>query len=102
MALFSFLDTKPGEDFAREIGQEFAHNCPAAGKADAKREQRLAHAVEVLANRAAKFDRQSPLGWYRKSKFMDAVKRELLAHGHDAGTVDRAVFAAVLRMARPS
>lgn len=100
MKLFAFLDTRAGEAFAREICDEFAHQFPAGADADPKAEQKLAHAIEVLGNRAAKFGRQNPLGWYRKAKFMDAIKRGLLAKGHGSELVDRVVYAVVLRMAR--
>ena len=99
MKLLAFLDTSEGDAFAREISEEFSHNfSPAAD--EPKSEQRLAHAIEVLGNRAAKFDRQHPLGWYRKAKFMDAIKKELLGKGHGAELIDQVVYAVVLRMAR--
>jgi hypothetical protein len=100
MKLLAFLDTSEGVAFARELGEEFAHNFPAAAVAEPRAERRLAHAIEVLGNRAAKFERQHALGWYRKSKFMDAIKKELLGRGHEAAVVDQVVYAVVLRMAR--
>lgn len=100
MRLLAFLDTSEGDAFAREISEEFAHNFPPKSVAEPKSEQRLAHAIEVLGNRAAKFEQQRPLGWYRKARFMDAIKKELLGKGHEAGLVDQVVYAVVLRMAR--
>ena len=100
MKLLAFLDTSAGDAFAREIGEEFGHNFPADAASDPKAEPKLAHAIEVLGNRAAKFQRQNPLGWYRKAKFMDAIKQELQKKGHGPELVDRVVYAVVLRMAR--
>ena len=100
MKLLAFLDTSEGDAFARELAEEFSHNLPPTAASEAKSEQRLAHAIEVLGNRAAKFDRQNPLGWYRKARFMDAIKKELLGKGYGAERVDQVVYAVVLRMAR--
>jgi hypothetical protein len=102
MNVFAWLDTAASNAFAREISEEFALNFRAdAGAASAKgSEQRLQHAIEVLANRAAKFDRQSPLGWYRKARFMSTVKETLAEKGYAAELVDRVVYAVVMRMAR--
>jgi len=100
MKLLGFLDTTEGDAFAREISAEFAHNFPTGAKAEPKSEHRLAHAIEVLGNRAARFEREQVLGWYRKAKFMDAIKEELLGKGYGAELVDQVVYAAVLRMAR--
>lgn len=100
MKLFGFLDTRASAAFAQEISLEFSRNYPADAGGEPKSAPRLAHAIEVLANRAAKFDRDQPLGWYRKAKFGQAIKRDLLGKGYDAELVDQVVYAAVIRMAR--
>jgi hypothetical protein len=102
MKLLAWLDTASSNAFAREIAEEFTRNFqvgagPASGKGT---EQRLQHAIEVLGNRAAKFDRQSPLGWYRKARFMSTISDCLREKGHDEQLVDRAVYDVVMRMAR--
>lgn len=101
MKLPGFLDTSASDAFAREISTEFLHNFPVGTATTGKPgEQKLAHAIDVMGNRAAKFDRQSPLGWYRKSRFVKTIKDGLVAKGHAVELVDRVVYAVVLRMAR--
>lgn len=100
MKFLAFLDTRESAAFAREISEEFSHNYPPDAGGEPKSAQRLAHAIEVLANRAAKFDRDKPLGWYRKAKFGESIKGHLLARRYDAELVDQVVYAAVVRMAR--
>lgn len=96
-----FLDTTESDAFAREISTEFLHNFPAgAAEAQEGAERKLVHAIEVLGNRAAKFARQKPMGWYRKARFMNTIKDRLLESGHAAELVDRIVYAVVMRMAR--
>lgn len=102
MKLLSFLDTAASDAFAREIGAEFLHNYPPAAAASQARdvEAKLRHAIEVMGNRAAKYDQQAPLGWYRKSRFVKAIRDELTGKGHDEALADRVVYAVVLRMGR--
>ena len=105
MPLFNWFDTSAVEAFAREIVDEFVHHAslarPPAGKgADKAAEQKLTHAIEILGNRAAKFNRTDPMGWYRKARFMRAMKEQLLADGTPAELADRVVYAVVVRMAR--
>ena len=101
MKLLAFLDTAESDAFAREIGAEFLHNYPVGTDAAAKgAEQKLSHAIEVLGNRATKFNRQQPMGWYRKARFMRTIKEMLLEKGHAVERVEQVVYAVVLRMAR--
>lgn len=102
MGWFAWLDAGSSNAFAREISEEFAHNFPAdaGGRADKATEQRLTHAIEVLGNRAAKYDLQARMGWYRKARFMAVVKDTLAEQGYAQELVDRVVYAVVLRMAR--
>lgn len=101
MKLLAFLNTSESDAFAREISDEFARHFPATAVAGSRAaEQRLAHAIEVIGNRAAKFNREHPLGWYRKARFMDTIKQQLQAKGHSVELVDRIVYAVVLRMAQ--
>jgi hypothetical protein len=102
MNLFAWLDTSSSDAFAREIAEEFTHNFQSGPgvKADKGSEQRLKHAIDVIGNRAAKFNRESPLGWYRKARFMNVVTDVLREKGYDEKLVDRVVYAVVMRVAR--
>lgn len=100
MKWFAWLDTSASNAFAREIAEEFTHNFKAGAGDDKATEKRLVHAIEVMGNRAAKFDGQSPLGWYRKARFMNAITDCLAEKGHERALVDRVVYDVVMRMAR--
>jgi hypothetical protein len=99
----AFLDTTESDAFARELAEEFARHAPAtAGPRDSLKqaEQRVTRALEIVGNRAQKFAAIRPLGWYRKSRFMDTLKAGLVAKGLDVELADRIVYAVVLRTAR--
>lgn len=97
-----WFDTTGSDAFAREISEEFVRNGPAGSAASATKagQQRLLHAIEVIGNRAAKYHRQQPLGWYRKAQFLKTIKETLLAARHDKQLVDEVVYAIAVRMAR--
>jgi len=102
MKWLSWLDTSASDAFAREIAEEFARNLPPGPSRETAREseQRAAHAIEVIGNRASKYHDSHPLGWYRKTRFMNAIEKCLLEKGHPAELVDRVVYAVVLRTMR--
>lgn len=101
MKWLPWLDTDSSNAFAREIAVEFSHNFPpGTDLVDKGAEQRLLHSTEVMGNRAAKFNGQSPMGWFRKARFMATITDSLAAQKHDAAVVDRVVYAVVMRMAR--
>lgn len=103
MGWFGGRKTAEAEAFAREITEEFVHHYPfdKAGSAD---ERRLSHAVEILGNRASKFNLRHRMGWFRRARFMSVIKERLEAGGAPAALVDRVIYAVTLRMAqrRPS
>ena len=102
MKVLAWLDTASSNAFAREIAEEFTRNFQDRPGVAAEKgtEQRLKHAIEVLGNRAAKFDRQSPLGWFRKARFLGAITDTLTEKGHERALVDRVVYDVALRLAR--
>jgi hypothetical protein len=101
MALFGWFDASAAEAFAREIGTEFSrHYPPGTPPAGKDADQKLRHAIEILGNRAAKFNRQHPMGWYRKARFARTIKEGLIADGGTEELADRVVYAVVVRMAR--
>lgn len=102
MKWLGWLDTSASDAFAREIAEEFVRAAPPPPHRLPVREyeQRLAHAIEVIGNRAAKFQAAEGLGWYRKSRFMNTIEKLLLEKGHPAELADRVVYAIVLRTAR--
>jgi hypothetical protein len=100
--VFGWFDNSKLDGFAHEISGEFARHWPLDKMvSDKAAEQKLLHAIEILGNRAAKFNRHSPMGWYRKARFLRVVKEDLLARGGTEELVDRIVYDVVLRMARP-
>lgn len=101
MRWLATFDTASSNAFAREIGEEFTRNFRVnPDSPDQATEQRLIRAIEVLGNRAAKYDREHPLGWFRKARFMSAITECLEQAGHPRQLVDRVVYQVVLRMAR--
>lgn len=99
--MFGWFKHSELDAFAHEISDEFAKHWPLdKAVSDKAAEQKLTHAIEILGNRAAKFNRQQPMGWYRKARFLRTVKEDLLARGGSAELVDRIVYAAAVRMAR--
>lgn len=101
MGWFGGAKTAEAEAFAREITEEFVHHYPidraGAGGAD---ERKLSHAIEILGNRASKFNLQHPMGWYRRACFMGVIKEELQARGAPEALVDAVVYAVTLRIAQ--
>lgn len=102
MKLLGWFDTAESDAFARDIAEEFVRAAPPPphGLTAREYEQRLTHAIEVIGNRAAKYDAAERLGWYRKSRFMKAIENVLLARGHAADLANRVVYAIVVRTAR--
>lgn len=101
MALFGWFDASEVDAFGREIGAEFSRHYPLASlPAGRDAEQKLLRAIEILGNRAAKFNREKRMGWYRKARFMRAVKEEMISRGGAEALADRVVYAVVVRMAR--
>ncbi len=100
--LFGWLDTTGSDAFAREIAQEFVRNFPVTPtvKTQSELAKRLLSATEVLGNRAAKFNREKPLGWYRRARFMNTIKLRLQESGHSVELVDGIVYQTVLRLTR--
>jgi hypothetical protein len=100
---FQWLGPWSGDEFVREITDEFRHNCkPEIARAGEPRdaEKRAAHATEVLANRAAKFHRQERLGWYRKARLLSAIKWQLLEAGYGDELVRSVLYAVLMKSAR--
>ena len=97
-----WLDTTESDAFAREIAEEFARTLPPGPQRGTTREadHRASHAIEVIGNRAAKYDHAHPLGWYKKSKFMSTIEKCLIEKGHPPELVDRVVYAVVMRIGR--
>jgi len=102
MKWLPWLDTSASDAFAREIAEEFARTLPPGPVHGTARDadHRAAHAIEVIGNRAAKYQATHPLGWYRKSKFMNTIEKCLVEKGHAPELVDRVVYAVVLRLSR--
>jgi hypothetical protein len=99
--VFGWFDHSKIDAFAHEIADEFAHHWPLDQSADdTAAEKKLLHAIEILGNRAAKLNRETPLGWYRKARFLRTIKEDLLARGGAEPLVDRIVYAVVVRMSR--
>jgi len=101
--LFRWLGSWNGDDFAREIVEEFRHNCRPEvlrGSDQAAVEKRVGHAIEVLANRAAKFHRQHRLGWFSKARLLSALKWQLRGAGHGDEVVREVLYAVLLKTAR--
>jgi hypothetical protein len=102
MKLFGWLDTTESDAFAREVAEEFVRNYPVtpAVRTPSELEKRLRDATSVLGNRAAKFNRETPLGWYRRARFMNTIKLCLEESGHSTELADGVVYKTVLRLAR--
>ena len=99
--MFGWFDHSKIDAFAHEIAAEFAHHWPLDRPVgDPAAEKKLLHAIEILGNRAAKLDRETPLGWYRKARFLRTIKEDLLGRGGAEPLVDRVVYDVVLRMSR--
>lgn len=100
--MFGWFDNSKFDVFAHEISGEFARHWPLDQEvSDKAAEQKLLHAIEILGNRAAKFNRQSPMGWYRKARFLRVIKEDLREKGGSEELAARIVYDVALRMARP-
>lgn len=102
MTWLAWLDTASSNAFAQQIAEEFGRNFQPGPNAPGSRatEQRLQLAIDVLGNRAAKYQKLGGLGWYRKARFMSTIKECLVERQFPAELVDRVLYAVVLRMAR--
>lgn len=99
MNFFSLLGPWDGDAFAAEIALEFSRNCPPAAAAESGKEaaKRLARSIDVLRNRAAKFQRERSLGWIRKARLLRAVQAKLREAGYDEGTINDALYAMAVK-----
>jgi hypothetical protein len=99
--LFGWFDTSASDAFAREIAAEFVRALPPDWRGPPREaERRYSQALEVMANRAQKYQAAHGLGWYRKSKFLNTIKESMIGLGHPAALVDRVVYAVALRTGR--
>lgn len=73
-------------DFAIELAQDFAKRCPP--DAGAKSAMTVARAIDDICNRAAAFQRQTPLGIYGRAKLGTEFKFRLKEIGHAPEFVD--------------
>lgn len=101
MKLPRWFDASDAEAFGRELGEEFLHHFPLDRKLDEKdARRRLANAIEILGNRAAKFQREARLGWYRRARFMKAIREHLVERGLPEEPLESLVYELALRLAR--
>lgn len=84
--ILEFFSTRKVTDFAKALAQDVAKRYPAAianNPAQMVSQKRLSGILEEAFTRAAEFNREYKLGWYKKSKLANEFKWELKELGYD-------------------
>jgi hypothetical protein len=102
MRLFGWFDTTQSDAFAREIGDEFLRNFPVAAgaRSEQERARKLQAAVDQLGNRATRYHREKPLGWYRRARFIQTVRTHIEQQGHSVELANDVAYKLVLRLSQ--
>ena len=98
-----FFSMRKVNEFARSLAQDIARRYPPAianNPAQVVSQQRLNGILEEVFIRAAEFQRENRLGWFRKAKLGNEFRWELKEMGYDEQFIDVATKGLIVYMAR--
>lgn len=102
MILKAFFTSKVTE-FAKTLAQDIAKRYPPAianNPAQMVSQKRLSGILEEAFVRAAEFNREHNLGWYKKAKLGNEFKWELKEMGYDEKFIDVATEGLIVYLTR--
>ena len=101
--ILKFFSTRNVTEFAKSLAQDVAKRYPPAianNPAQMVSQKRLSGILEDTFTRAAEFNRENKLGWYKKAKLGNEFKWELKEMGYDEKFVDVATEGLIVYVTR--
>ncbi len=101
--ILEFFSTRKVTEFAKSLAQDVAKRYPPAianNPAQMVSHKRLSGILEEAFTRAAEFNRENQLGWYKKAKLGNEFKWELKEMGYDEKFVDVATEGLIVYVTR--
>ena len=101
--MLEFFSTRKVTDFAKSLAQDVAKRYPPAianNPAQMVSQKRLSGILEETFTRAAEFNRENKLGWYKKAKLGNEFKWELKEMGYDEKFIDVATEGLIVYVTR--
>ncbi len=103
MGLFSKVSGKEVEAFAHQLAESVAKRYPPAMDAAEKRKvsaNRLTKILEDALGKAATYQSEKQLGWYKKAAFGNAFRWKLKDRGYSEGFIDVATEGLIVYISR--
>jgi hypothetical protein len=103
MALFSKVSSKEVDAFAEQLAEAIAKRYPPAMDAAEKRKvsaNRLTKILEDAFDKAASFQRDNQLGWYKKASFGNAFRWKLKDLGYSERFIEVATEGVIVHISR--
>jgi len=101
--ILDFFSIRKVNEFAKVLAQDVAKRYPPAianNPAQMVSQKRLSGILEEAFTRAAEFNRENKLGWYRKAKLGNEFRWELKEMGYDQKFVDMATEGLIVYVTR--
>jgi hypothetical protein len=101
--ILKFFSTRTVTEFAKSLAQDVAKRYPPAianNPAQMVSQKRLSGILEEAFTRAAEFNRENKLGWYKKAKLGNEFKWELKEMGYDEKFIDVATEGLIVYVTR--
>ena len=101
--IFGFFSTRKINEFARSLAHDVSKRYPPAianNPAQMVSQKRLTGILEEAFTRAAEFNRENRLGWFKKAKLGNEFRWELKEIGYDEKFVDAATEGLIVYLTR--
>ena len=101
--ILRFFSTRKVDEFARSLAQDVAKRYPPAianNPAQMVSQKRLTGILEESFTRAAEFNRDNRLGWFKKAKLGNEFRWELKEIGYDEKFIDIATEGLIVYLTR--
>jgi len=101
--ILEFFSTRKVTDFAKQLAQDVAKRYPPAianNPAQMVSQKRLSSILEEAFVRAAEFNRENKLGWYKKAKLGNEFRWELKELGYDKHFIEVATEGLIVYVTR--
>lgn len=101
--ILKFFSTRKVTEFAKGLAQDVAKRYPPAianNPAQMVSQKRLSGILEDAFTRAAEFNQENRLGWYKKAKLGNEFRWELKEMGYDEKFIDVATEGLIVYVTR--
>jgi len=101
--ILEFFSTRKVNEFAKSLAQDVARRYPPAianNPAQIVSQKRLSGILEEAFTRAAEFNREHKLGWYKKAKLGNEFRWELKEMGYDEKFINKATARLIVCLTR--